>query len=169
MSPEPVVHECFEPNTGAWQYVVADPETKAAVIIDSVLDFDPSNSVVSTTSADALLKLVEKKGYTVEKILETHVHADHLTAAGYLQNKLEATTGKGPDVCIGKRISLVQEIWAKKFNIPHEEYNSVFDKVFDDDETFSVGNVQGKTLHLPGHTPDHLGYVIGSKLTTVFP
>src|SRR5690349_1144407 len=77
---EPIVHTVFEPQTSTWQYVVADPSTKTAVIIDPVLDFDPARNSITTKSADALLALVKEKGYTVDRLLETHVHADHLTA-----------------------------------------------------------------------------------------
>lgn len=81
---EPIIHSCFEPATSTWQYVVADLATRAAVIIDPVLDFDPARCLVSTASADAVLALVNDNGYAVERLLETHVHADHLTAAKYL-------------------------------------------------------------------------------------
>ncbi len=160
---EPVVHAIFEPQTCTWQYIVADPSTNAAVIIDPVLDFDQARNTVSTKSADALLSLVEEKGYTVDRLLETHVHADHLTAAKYLQHKL-AKKGQRPEVGIGKRIGGVQERFAERYDIAREEYEGAFDKLFDDDEVFHVGELESKAVHLPGHTPDHMGYLIGENI-----
>ena len=157
---EPIVHTVFEPQTSTWQYVVADPSTNTAVIIDPVLDFDPARNSIATKSADALLALVKEKGYTVDRLLETHVHADHLTAARYLQDRL-AKDGKRPEIGIGKRIGQVQERFAKRYGIPKEECDGAFDKLFDDDEIFHVGQLEAKAVHLPGHTPDHMGYLIG--------
>ncbi|GAB1316687.1 Putative metallo-beta-lactamase domain protein [Madurella fahalii] len=160
---QPAVHSCFEPATSTWQYVVADPATGAAVIIDPVLDFDPARNFISTASADALLALVKHNGYTVERLLETHAHADHLTAAKYLQHRL-SEVGKKPDICIGKRITEVQERFGRRYGIARDEYKGVFDKLFDDDEVFNVGQFEAKAVHLPGHTPDHLGYLIGDNV-----
>lgn len=163
MYAEPIIHDIFEPNTCTWQYVVADPVTSAAVVIDSVLDFDPSKTTVSTESADALLALIDAKKYRVDKILETHVHADHLTAAKYLQQKLLHIQGTKPDICVGKRVRDAQEKFADRYGVPKNEIENAFDKLFDDDETFKLGELQVKVLHLPGHTHDHLGYNIGRK------
>ncbi|KAG7286987.1 hypothetical protein NEMBOFW57_006487 [Staphylotrichum longicolle] len=160
---EPIVHTVFEPQTSTWQYVVADPSTKTAVIIDPVLDFDPARNSITTKSADALLALVKEKGYTVDRLLETHVHADHLTAARYLQDKL-AKDGKKPEIGIGRRIGQVQERFAKRYGIAQEECEGAFDKLFDDDEIFHVGELEAKAVHLPGHTPDHMGYLIGTNI-----
>lgn len=164
MYAEPIIHDIFEPNTCTWQYVVADPVTSAAVVIDSVLDFDPSKTTVSTESADALLALIDAKKYRVDKILETHVHADHLTAAKYLQQKLLHIQGTKPDICVGKRVRDAQEKFADRYGVPKNEIENAFDKLFDDDETFKLGELQVKVLHLPGHTHDHLGYNIGPNV-----
>lgn len=166
MSAQPEIHACFEPKTSTWQYVVADPETKAAVIIDPVLDFDPGTNTISTASADALLAFVDKNGYTVHKLLETHAHADHLTAAKYLQQKLLQRAGSKADLCIGKRIGQVQRLFAKRYGIAEEEYEAAFDRLFDDNEEFPIGNLNVKVLYLPGHTPDHIGYQIGDNVFT---
>jgi glyoxylase-like metal-dependent hydrolase (beta-lactamase superfamily II) len=160
---EPTVHAVFESKTGTWQYVIADPSTLAAAIIDPVLDFDPANLAVTTSSADALLSLVKAKGYTVDKILETHAHADHLSAASYLQKCLTQQQGHRPPIGIGKRIGQVQKLFSQRYAIPREEYDGVFDILFDDDETFSIGDLSVTVMHLPGHTPDHLGYKVGGK------
>ncbi|KAK3898111.1 hypothetical protein C8A05DRAFT_38312 [Staphylotrichum tortipilum] len=163
---EPLVHSIFEPQTSTWQYVVADPTTKAAVIIDPVLDFDPARNAVTTASADALLALVHEHGYTVDRLLETHVHADHLTAAKYLQHRLAESQGaeRRPALGIGKRIGGVQERFAEKYKIAKEELEGAFDKLYDDDEVFAVGELEAKAVHLPGHTPDHMGYLIGANI-----
>jgi len=162
-TPEPIIHTCFEPRTSTWQYIVADPSTKSAVIIDSVLDFDPSTNTISTETADGLLSLVEENGYTVRHILETHVHADHLTASRYLQQQLEQTNPDHtkPAICIGKRIHGVQERFARRYGIDKAEYDGAFDRLIDDDDVFFLGELQVQAMHLPGHTPDHMGYMVG--------
>lgn len=163
MASEPIVHTRFEPVTATWQYVVADPATKEAVIIDPVLDFDPARNAISTETADGLLSLVKEEGYTITRLIETHAHADHLTAARYLQHQL-AASGKKPCICIGKRIVGVQERFAQRYGIDMTECTGAFDHLVDDDEVFHVGNLQIKALHLPGHTPDHMGYTVGSNV-----
>ncbi|KAK3293944.1 beta-lactamase-like protein [Chaetomium fimeti] len=160
---EPIVHTVFESQTSTWQYIVADPSTKTAVIIDPVLDFDPARNAISTKSADALLALAKEEGYIVDYLLETHAHADHLTAAKYLQSRL-SKEGKKPDIGIGKRIAGVQERFAKRYGIAREEYEGAFDKLLEDDEIFHVGELEAKAVHLPGHTPDHMGYLIGKNI-----
>ncbi|CAO2657784.1 Nn.00g039100.m01.CDS01 [Neocucurbitaria sp. VM-36] len=161
---EPIVHSSYETQTGTWQYIVADPSTLKAVIIDSVLDYDPATQVISTPTADSLLSLIAEKNYKIERILETHAHADHLTAASYLQSRLEKRQGYKPPICIGKRITQVQELFGQRYGIPAEEYRGVFDKLFDDDEPFEIGNLTATVIHLPGHTPDHIGYIIGDNV-----
>jgi len=154
----------YEPRTGTWQYVVADPLTKKAIIIDSVLDYDPATPKISTSTADAILSLVAQNGYHVDKIVETHAHADHLTAASYLQNRLSRQQGGSkPAIGIGKRIRQVQELFAQRYGIAAGEYEGVFDNLFEDEETFHIGQLTAKVIHLPGHTPDHVGYQIASK------
>ncbi|ETI24238.1 hypothetical protein G647_03607 [Cladophialophora carrionii CBS 160.54] len=161
---EPVVHDVFEETTGTWQYVVADPATLTAVIIDPVLDYSPTTHTVSTEAADSLLSLIMFWGYKVDMILETHAHADHLTAASYLQHRLALQQGHRPLIGIGKRIGQVQRLFGERYGIPKDEYEDVFDKLFDDDETFAIGGLEAKATHLPGHTPDHLGYKIGNNV-----
>jgi len=160
---EPCIHSIYEPRTGTWQYVVADPLTKKAIIIDSVLDYDPATQKISTSTADAILSLVAQNGYHVDKIVETHAHADHLTAASYLQHRLSQMQGSKPAIGIGKRITQVQELFAQRYGITANEYEDVFDNLFEDEETFQIGQLTAKVIHLPGHTPDHIGYQIASK------
>ncbi|KAK0717442.1 beta-lactamase-like protein [Lasiosphaeria miniovina] len=162
---QPTIHSVFERVTGTWQYVVADPSTLTAVVIDPVLDFDPVTRAATTGSADSLLSLVKEKGYTIDRILETHAHADHLTAASYLQHRLSQTQGRRPPIGIGKRIGLVQTLFGRRYGVPADECKEdAFDKLLDDDETFEIGNLKAMAMHLPGHTPDHLGYKIGDNV-----
>ncbi|KAF2799278.1 Metallo-hydrolase/oxidoreductase [Melanomma pulvis-pyrius CBS 109.77] len=163
-SKQPTIHSVFETKTGTWQYVVADPSTMTAVIIDPVLDYDPATQVVITQTADSLLSLVREKGYKIAWILETHAHADHLTASSYLQKHLGQEQGQRPPIGIGRRIGKVQELFGKKYGIPTKEHQIVFDKLFDDDEEFEIGNLRATAIHLPGHTPDHMGYKIGDNV-----
>ena len=168
--PDPIIHSIFEPQTSTYQYIVADPATNTAVIIDPVLDYDPTTRTITTTSANTILSLIRKHNYTISRILDTHAHADHLTAAFYLQRRLAAEQdGVKPLVGIGKRIGQVQSLFGKRYGIGSEEYEGVFDTLFGDDEVFEVGGLKGMAIHLPGHTPDHMGYRIGGEsLLSVF-
>ncbi|KAH9205397.1 metallo-beta-lactamase superfamily protein [Leptodontidium sp. 2 PMI_412] len=163
---KPDIHACFEAVTATWQYLVADPETRDAVVIDSVLDFNPVSSQISTDTADGLLGLISKYNLTVTRILETHAHADHLTAATYLQQKLVDEGNPRPEICIGARITEVQAAFASKYQINASELANVFDKLFQNNEEFMIGKIRAKVLHLPGHTPDHVGYLIGENVFT---
>jgi len=157
---EPNVHSFFEKDTSTWQYLIIDPSTRKAVIIDSVLNYNPASGVVSTQTADGLLAFIENERLEITMILETHAHADHLTAAQYLKMKLG---GKVP-VGIGKRITMVQDRFAEVYGIPREWTMGVFDKYWNDDEKFKIGNLECQVFHLPGHTPDHVGYMCGNAL-----
>lgn len=161
---DPTVHSSFDKVTGSWQYVVADPATSIAAIIDPVLDFDPLTSRISTESADELIRVVNDNGYKIDLILETHAHADHMTAASYLQHRLGREHGRRARICIGSRITQVQKMFGERYNIPAQDYEGSFDKLWQDDETFNIGNLTAKAIHLPGHTPDHLGYKIGGNV-----
>ncbi|KAL4978715.1 beta-lactamase-like protein [Aspergillus desertorum] len=167
-SGEPIIHSFFESKTGSWQYIVADASTRTAVIIDAVLDYDPATQEISSASADALLSLIRKEGYSVSMILETHAHADHFTAASYLQARLAQEQGGDhrPAIGIGEHIIQVQRVFGEKYGISPDEYQDVFDKLFKDNETFAVGSLAATALHLPGHTPDHMGYQIGNNIFT---
>ncbi|KAJ4994298.1 metallo-beta-lactamase domain-containing protein [Stagonosporopsis vannaccii] len=160
---EPLVHPSFEPVTGTFQYIVTDPSSKASIVIDPVLDFDPCTSSVKTTSADVLLSVIAVQKYNIQYILETHAHADHLSAASYIQARL-SKSGTKPKIGIGQRIGQVQRLFGKRYGVLPKDYDLVFDCLFTDDETFHVGSLQVQAIHLPGHTPDHMGYRIGSNV-----
>ncbi|AZT84828.1 MBL fold metallo-hydrolase [Marinobacter sp. NP-4(2019)] len=154
---QPVVKHFFDEPTNTFSYVVKDPESNACAIVDSVLDFDYAAGRTDVRSANEIIRYIEDGGLTVEWILETHVHADHLSAAPYLHERLGGKTG------IGKRIVDVQEIFGKVFNAGTDfaRDGSQFDQLFEEGDTFRIGNLEGHILHTPGHTPACLTYVIG--------
>lgn len=158
----PVIHALFDKPTFTVSYVVHDPETKRAAIIDSVLDFDPASGRTSLTSADAIIAYVAEKGLSVDWLLETHAHADHLSAAPYLQQKL------GGKIAIGEHIVTVQNVFGKLFNAgtDFQRDGSDFDQLFADGDHFQIGNLDVTVLHVPGHTPADIAYVIGDAVFT---
>jgi glyoxylase-like metal-dependent hydrolase (beta-lactamase superfamily II) len=161
---QPTIDTIFEPNTSTWQYIVSDPTTKDAVIIDSVLDYNPTTNTISNTNAESLLALISDRGYNIVAILETHAHADHLTAARYLQQTLLRRGKPLAPICIGALITSVQHTFAAKYRVDPHEYDGVFDRLLSDASTLPIGKITCRVLHLPGHTPDHVGYLIGSNV-----
>lgn len=154
----PNVQTFFDEATYTATHVAWDPNTGHAAIIDSVKDFDPKSGRTSTKSADAVIDFIRSNDLTVEWILETHVHADHLTAAPYLKDSLGGTTA------VGSRIEDVQRVFKDVFNAG-EEFRTdgrQFDHLFDDGEVFHIGDLEAKVIHTPGHTPACLTYVIGN-------
>ena len=149
----------FDPATSTVSYIVLDPVTRNCALIDSVLDYDPKSGRTDTTSADKLVARVAALEAKVEWILETHVHADHLTAAPYLQDKL------GGKIGIGQHIATVQQVFGNLFNTGSDmaRDGSQFDHLFADDEQFAIGNVECHALHTPGHTPACMTYVVGDR------
>ncbi|KRW81478.1 MBL fold metallo-hydrolase [Marinobacter sp. P4B1] len=154
---QPIVQHFFDEPTNTFSYVVRDPDSQACAILDSVLDFDYAAGRTDVRSADEIILYVRDNNLTVEWILETHVHADHLSAAPYLHEHLGGKTG------IGAKIVDVQEIFGKAFNAGTEfaRDGSQFDQLFEEGDTFTIGNLEGYVLHTPGHTPACLTYVIG--------
>lgn len=153
----PIVQPFFDEPTNTFSYVVQDPDSKACAIVDSVLDFDYAAGRTEVRSAEEIIAFVRDQGLTVQWVLETHVHADHLSAAPYLHERLGGKTG------IGAHIVDVQEIFGKAFNAGTEfaRDGSQFDALFKEGDNFQIGNLQGRVLHTPGHTPACLTYVIG--------
>jgi len=155
MNPE--VKAFFDDDTNTISYVVRDPGSRTCAIIDSVLDYDPAAGRTSTASADLIIAYVREQGLEVVWILETHVHADHLSAAPYLQDALGGRIG------IGANITVVQNVFGKVFNAgtEFERDGSQFDQLFKEQDRFEIGGLHGFVLHTPGHTPACLTYVIG--------
>ena len=153
----PRVHAFFDEATNTVTYVVAEPEGLACAVIDSVLDFDQPSGRTDTRSADAVIGFIREQGFRLEWILETHVHADHLSAAPYLQ---EALGGK---LAIGDRIVVVQDTFGKVFNegTRFRRDGSQFDRLLTDGDSVMVGQMRVDALHTPGHTPACMTFVIG--------
>ena len=156
-SASPMVTSFFDEPTFTYSYILQDPNSQSCAIIDSVLDFDYASGETSTASADTLLDFVKKNHLTVEWILETHVHADHLSAAPYLQAHTGAKIG------IGEHITTVQNTFGKAFNAGTEfaRDGSQFDALFKDGDTIQIGQLLGKAIHTPGHTPACMTYLFG--------
>ncbi|MEZ4104146.1 MAG: MBL fold metallo-hydrolase [Candidatus Paceibacterota bacterium] len=157
---EPEVQGFFDPITNTISYVVTDKETKKCAIIDSVMDFDQAGGGIYFDQAELMVDYIKNNKYQVEWILETHVHADHLSAAPYLKEKL------GGKMAIGKYIKEVQEIFGKVFNEGTEfaRDGSQFDRLWNDGDQFSLGNISALAIHTPGHTPADMVYVIGNAV-----
>lgn len=156
----PQVITLFDQATFTATHLLFDPTTRKAAIIDSVLDFDPASGRTSHASAKKLVALVKDHALSVEWLIETHAHADHLSAAPWLQAQL------GGKIAIGHEIQLVQGVFGKFFNEGDDlaRDGSQFDHLFVDGETFSLGTLQGIALHVPGHTPADMAFVIGDAV-----
>jgi glyoxylase-like metal-dependent hydrolase (beta-lactamase superfamily II) len=157
---KPDVRAFFDPATWTLTYVVKDPNSSACAIIDSVLDYEAASGRTKTESADQVIAMIQSEGLDAEWILETHVHADHLSAAPYLHNKL------GGKIGIGAHIIDVQNIFGNLFNAEPEfrRDGSQFDHLFTDGETFSIGGLTATAMHTPGHTPACMTYHVGDAL-----
>lgn len=153
----PQVTGFFDEATNTITYVVREPEGSACAVIDSVLDFDYASGRTDTRSADAVIAFVQDHGLKVDWLLETHVHADHLSAAPYIQEKL------GGQIGIGDRIRVVQDTFGKVFNegTEFQRDGSQFDRLFEEGDSLMIGQMRADVLHTPGHTPACLTYVIG--------
>jgi glyoxylase-like metal-dependent hydrolase (beta-lactamase superfamily II) len=153
----PKVHAFFDEATNTITYVVQEPEGRACAVIDSVLDFDYASGRTDTRSADAVIAFIRDQELKLEWVLETHVHADHLSAAPYIQERL------GGKIGIGDRITVVQDTFGKIFNegTRFQRDGSQFDQLFRQGDVFMIGQMRGEVLHTPGHTPACLTYVIG--------
>ncbi len=153
----PVVTTFFDPTTFTYSYVVRDPASQSCVIIGSVLDYDPASGRTHTASAEKIVSFVREQQLTVEWLLETHVHADHLSAASYLKQAL------GGQLAIGAHITTVQQVFAELFNV-EEAFatdGSQFDRLLNEGDRLNFGELSVQVLHTPGHTPACLSYLIG--------
>ena len=155
----PIIRAFFDEPTSTVSYLVADPTTKAAAVIDPVLDYDPNAGAVDTHSVKAILREAEEAGYRILWVLETHAHADHLSAAPYIKAKTGARVG------IGEHIRDVQQVFRAVFNaVDIAADGSDFDHLFKDGEHFEVGALDVEVLHTPGHTAADVSYKIGDAI-----
>jgi len=146
----------FDTATSTASFLLSDPDTRKAAIIDAVMDFDPATGKLSTSSADRMLARAEALDLKVVWALETHAHADHLSAADHIRRRTGAKIG------IGARITEVQTQFRTLFGAPEAETDaSVFDHLFADGEVFRIGNVDARVMHTPGHTPACVTYIVG--------
>jgi glyoxylase-like metal-dependent hydrolase (beta-lactamase superfamily II) len=155
MTAKPIIHPFFDKPTNTFSYLVADPGTRQAAIIDPVLDYDHRSGKGSVKSADAILAKAAEEGFKIDWVLETHAHADHLSGAPYIKIKT------GAKVAIGERIREVQKIFRPVFNaLDVSGDGSEFDTLFKDGDRFKIGNLSGEVLATPGHTPACISYKI---------
>ncbi|KAL3800561.1 hypothetical protein ACHAWO_009805 [Cyclotella atomus] len=164
MTFSPSVHGIFHQATSTMTYLITDPSTKQTIILDSVLDYDSSSGCSSNEHNESVVSYIEQHGLDVKYILESHVHADHLTGAQYLKEKYpNAQTG------IGANVTIVQETFSKIFNYIESDLKtdgSQFDLLFRDGDTFPLGNEKVSVIHTPGHTPACVCYVVGDAVFT---
>lgn len=154
------INHFFDKDTSTFTYIVSDCSTLECAIIDPVLNFDPSSGVISHTSANALIEFIKKNNLKLMWILETHAHADHLSSAAYLQEKL------GGKIAIGEHIKTVLKHWVPIFNTEDDTdlNGSQFDVLLKDNDVFQIGTLNVKVMHTPGHTPACVSYLIGENL-----
>jgi glyoxylase-like metal-dependent hydrolase (beta-lactamase superfamily II) len=154
---KPEVTGFFDPETSTISYVVKDPQSNACAVIDSVMDIDYAAGRISYQSADKIIDFIQRNDLKVEWLIETHAHADHLSAAPYIQEKLGGKLG------IGENIKIVQEVFGKIFNegTRFQRDGSQFDKLFTDGDTYQIGTMTAFAMHTPGHTPACMTHVIG--------
>jgi len=156
-SVKPEIQAFFDEDSNTISYVVKDPTSNACAVIDSVMDIDYAAGRISYEHADEIIKYIEDNGLKLEWLIETHVHADHLSAAPYIQEKL------GGKIGIGENITVVQDVFGKVFNegTEFQRDGSQFDKLFQEGDTYQIGNMTAFAMHTPGHTPACMTHVIG--------
>jgi glyoxylase-like metal-dependent hydrolase (beta-lactamase superfamily II) len=156
----PLVEPFFDPVTSTFTYVVHTGDDSSCAIVDSVLDYDPKAGRTSTACADRVIAFVRARALRVEWLLETHAHADHLSAAQYLRREL------GGKIAIGEQIRTVQRAFKGVFNLGADvpADGTQFDHLFAPDETFAIGTLTAQALHVPGHTPADMAYVVGDAV-----
>ncbi|WP_226704379.1 MBL fold metallo-hydrolase [Microbulbifer elongatus] len=156
----PLVQPFLDDDTETWSYVIYDRDGGSAAVIDAVLDFDQASGRTSTDGAEKIVEFVRAKDLTVEWVLETHAHADHLSAAPFIREQL------GGKIAIGDHIRQVQGIFREVFNLEKEFLvdGSQFDHLFHDGDTFNIGELEGRVIYVPGHTPADMAWLIGDAL-----
>ena len=159
MSDKPAIRAFFDEATNTFSYLVADPATKRAAVIDPVLDYDPKSGEVDVRSVEAVLAAAREAGYTVEWSLETHAHADHLSGSPYVKART------GAKIAIGENIKEVQRIFRPVFNATDLKTDgSDFDRLFKDGDRFKIGGLEVEVIHTPGHTPACISYKIADAV-----
>jgi len=155
---EPDVLPFLDKDTNTFSYIVKDPESNACAVIDSVVNYDPASGGVSYEGADAIIKTIKDRKLQLEWVIETHVHADHLSAAPYIKNAL------GGKIAIGDQVSIVQKTFGRVFNADSDfaQDGSQFDHLFKDNEVYYVGKMAALAMHTPGHTPACMTHLIGN-------
>ncbi|MEM1419248.1 MAG: MBL fold metallo-hydrolase [Pseudomonadota bacterium] len=158
MAVKPDVTGFFDPATNTISYLVKDPDSHACAVIDTVMDIDYAAGRITHQSADEMIAEIERRGLSLEWVIETHVHADHLSAAPYIQEKL------GGKIGVGSQITVIQETFGKIFNegTEFERDGSQFDKLFEDGDIYQIGGMTASVIHTPGHTPACMTHVIGN-------
>ena len=157
MTVKPEVKAFFDPTTNTISYVVKDPTSPSCAVFDSVMDIDYAAGRITYEHADEIITYVRENGLKVEWLIETHAHADHLSGAPYIQGKIGGFLG------IGKNITIIQEVFGKIFNegTEFQRNGSQFDRLFDDGDTYKIGNMTAFAIHTPGHTPACMTHVVG--------
>lgn len=157
MTRAPQIRSFFHPDTSTFSYVVWDPQTRRAAVIDSVLHYEAASGRTSRHYAGRIVEFVREEGLKTQWVLETHAHADHVAGGAYVKSKLGGTSGIGVD------IRQVQAHFKGVYNLERDFMTdgSQFDHLFEDGETFEVGGIEARVIATPGHTPDHLTYLIG--------
>lgn len=157
LNTKPAVEAFFDPVSSTISYVVQDPASNACAVVDSVLDLDYASGRIKTESADRMIAFIKDNDLDLQWIIETHVHADHLSAAPYIQEQV------GGKIGIGEKITVVQETFGKVFNegTEFQRDGSQFDRLFQDGDTYQVGEMTAQVMHTPGHTPACTVHVIG--------
>ncbi|MBB5723822.1 glyoxylase-like metal-dependent hydrolase (beta-lactamase superfamily II) [Loktanella ponticola] len=158
----PDVTGFYDDDTGSIQYLVSDPDTKRAALIDVLLGFSPESASVDTASAEAILRYAENEGLEIDWILDTHPHADHLMASSFLKKRLNKPNG------IGNRVVEIADLWRDYYNLPHAfDAPADFDHLFQDGDTFNIGNLPVRVMLSPGHTLGSITYIIGDDAAFV--
>lgn len=152
------INSFFDKKTATFTYIISDPETNKAAVIDSVLNYDETSGKLSYESATEVINYIKANNLSLEWILETHPHADHLTAASYIKKSL------GGKIGIGNQVQKVIDYWAPLFNMPTFKASEYFDQLFDDGETFKLGNLAIHVFQTPGHTPACIAYHVNQSL-----
>lgn len=171
----PIVHCFFDNSTSTWTYIVSDPATREALVIDPVLEYDPASGSIGTDSVSGLKDFIDHQGYKISKIIETHVHADHATGARVLKNVSSPTNASSganetqilstaPPIYIGEDVRSVQQAFAPIYGMSQNDFDGSFDEYLRDGDKFHLGSLDVTIYGLPGHTPDSIGILVSDSL-----